>query len=291
MNKYDLEKKNTVIRRRISGDIYNLSDKIFIFDVYCGLCNQMLDIHLGINYCLKNNIKFTFRYASFRKDDLVTFYNINFGDLFDMTFLNQFDLYVDINTLDLNAQNTYNFDSVLHAPYMLKQHVRYLQYIKQPYIVIRGIFSLILDTPIIVNIYPLIHPVPKIMNIYNDICANLELNDNKYNFLHYRYEHDFVIGHQLKDIQTLGTIINKVSFKNDNYKIYVASSNIKSVLNTVNTNKILIYKNEDSLESLNFEERAFIDFMIGKKSVEIYGHPRSSFSVLLNLLKNTNNYY
>ena len=173
---------------------------------------------------------------------------------------------------------------------MLKHNIRYLQYIKQPYIAIRGIFTLILDTPIIVNIYPLILPAPKVMNIYNDICASLELNKEEYNFLHYRYEHDFVIGHQLTDIQTLGTIINKVAFKNDN-KIYVASSNIKSVLNTVNTSKILIYKNEDALKALNFEELAFIDFMIGKNSIEVYGHPRSSFSAVLNILKGTNNYY
>ena len=129
------------------------------------------------------------------------------------------------------------------------------------------------------------------MIIYNDICTNLKLDDDKFNFLHYRYERDFVIGHQLNDIQTLGSIINKVTFKNDNYEIYIASSNIKNLLNTVNTNKKIIFKNEDALESLNFEERAFIDFMIGKKSVEIYGHPRSSFSGVLNILKNTNNYY
>jgi len=291
MNKYHLDKKINIIRRKISGEVYNLSDKIFIFDVFCGLCNQMLDIHLGINYCLKNNIRFTFRYASFRKDDLTTFYNVNFEDLFDKSFLNQFDLYVDINTLDLNAQNTYNYNSVLHAPHMLKYNIKYLQYIKQPYIAIRGIFTLILDTPIIINIYPLILPSPKIMIIYNDICTNLKLDDDKFNFLHYRYERDFVIGHQLNDIQTLGSIINKVTFKNDNYEIYIASSNIKNLLNTVNTNKKIIFKNEDALESLNFEERAFIDFMIGKKSVEIYGHPRSSFSGVLNILKNTNNYY
>jgi len=49
-----------------------LSDKIIIFDTYGGLCNQFYDIQNSINFCLKNNIKFTFRYASFRNDNLVS---------------------------------------------------------------------------------------------------------------------------------------------------------------------------------------------------------------------------
>jgi hypothetical protein len=45
------------------------------------------------------------------------------------------------------------------------------------------------------------------------------------------------------------------------------------------------------LLDLNFEQRAFIDYMFGLNSVECFGHSNSSFSVMINNLKNTNNYY
>ena len=37
-----------------------------IFDTYAGLCNQMYDINAAINFCMINNIEFTFRYAALR---------------------------------------------------------------------------------------------------------------------------------------------------------------------------------------------------------------------------------
>ena len=45
------------------------------------------------------------------------------------------------------------------------------------------------------------------------------------------------------------------------------------------------------LMDLNFEQRAFIDYMFGINSVECHGHSKSSFSVMINNIKNTNNYY
>ena len=44
-------------------------------------------------------------------------------------------------------------------------------------------------------------------------------------------------------------------------------------------------------DNLNFEELAFIDFMIGKNAQQVIGHSKSSFSVILNSSHNTNNYY
>ena len=51
---------NNIHIQHMNNDIY---DKIIIFDTFCGLCNQFYDIQKGINFCLKNNIKFTFRYS------------------------------------------------------------------------------------------------------------------------------------------------------------------------------------------------------------------------------------
>jgi hypothetical protein len=55
--------------------------------------------------------------------------------------------------------------------------------------------------------------------------------------------------------------------------------------------KNIIYKSAKITDGLNFEEAAFIDFMIGKEAAEVYGHHNSSFSVLLNFSNVTNNYY
>jgi hypothetical protein len=290
MNKYLLDKKCISLRRKESGTYYNLLDKILIFDTFFGLCNQIFDIHYGINYCLKNNIKFTFRYANFRKDDLITFYNVNFDELFDTSFLKDIDLYVDINTLELNDNNTCNFNDNIRAQTLLKNNIKYLKYIKQPYIVLKGIFPLIENVEICKDILSIIRPSPKIIKIYNNIYNKLGLNENPYNFFHYRYEKDFTLLHQLSATTSLELLLNKIQFKNNTYKIYLASSNIKNILKNIKFDH-LIYKNEDELSELNFEERAFIDFMIGKYSVEVYGHPMSSFSHTLNRLKNTQNFY
>ena len=51
---------------------------IVIFDTFGGLCNQMYDIQCGINFCIYNNIKFSFRYCSFRNTNLTSWYNEKF---------------------------------------------------------------------------------------------------------------------------------------------------------------------------------------------------------------------
>jgi hypothetical protein len=285
MNKYSRE-KNNISKYRKFGITYNLSDKIIIFDTYFGLCNQIYDIHHGIKYCVENNIKFTFRYANFRKDDLLTYYNVNFEDLFDISLFKNINLYVDLHTFDLNKTNTYNLDTNIIATKLLKHNIKYIQTIKEPYIVIKGMFQLINNKEINTDILNIIQPAPKIMEIYKNICNKLKL-DKPYNFLHYRYEHDFTSLHNISNTASLDIILNKIKFKNNEDNIYLASSNIKNILKNNN----LIYKNESELKELNFEERAFIDFMIGKNSREIYGHPKSSFSWILNKLKGTENYY
>jgi len=251
----------------------------------------MCDIQYGINFCLKNNIRFTFRYASFRKDDLITFYNVNFDELFDTSFLSSIDLYVNINTLNLNNDNTDNFNSIINANTFLKNNIKFLKYIKKPYVVLKGIFSLIKDIEISKNILSIIQPSPKIMNIYKNTFYKLGLNNEPYNFIHYRYEHDFRSGHRLKNIPSLKLIVKSTTFKNNKYKIYIAASDINKLLSNIDTTEELCCKNEEELKELNYEQRAFIDFMFGMSSIEVYGHPMSSFSIVLNTLKNTNNYY
>ena len=54
---------------------------------------------------------------------------------------------------------------------------------------------------------------------------------------------------------------------------------------------IVSQKQREDFGHINFEELAFIDFMIGKNAMQVYGHKNSSFSVLLNAAHNSNNYY
>ena len=87
-------------------------------------------------------------------------------------------------------------------------------------------------------------------------------------------------------------VLNVQRCKNNNLKIFIATSNIKNLIDLNNCKyKNLIYKNDDMLLDLNFEQRAFIDYMFGLNSVECFGHRQSSFSVMINRIKQTNNYY
>ena len=78
--------------------------------------------------------------------------------------------------------------------------------------------------------------------------------------------------------------------------IYIFILNLNNIKQLINTNDpeisdIILFKNDDELSEYNYEEKAFIDYMFGLNSNEIYGHKNSSFSHMLNGLKGTNNFY
>ena len=167
------------------------------------------------------------------------------------------------------------------------------------YIIIKQMFSIYDFKNIKNDIYSIIQPNNKLMNIYLHI-KKLILPE-KYNLIHYRYESDFTGFFNISNIQSLDYLIDNIHFKNKNLKIYVACSNLKSLAKTEYllkdfneyTNIIIKddYLEKYKLNNLNFEEKAFIDFMIGKNAEEVYGHNKSSFSLLLNFMKNTHNFY
>jgi hypothetical protein len=135
----------------------------------------------------------------------------------------------------------------------------------------------------------------RLMDVYNIIKTKMGINNQQYNFIHYRYESDFVnhfkITH-MKDLKSTILIV-KSKFKNPNLKIYIATTNIRNLID-VNDSEIcdiIMTKNEDELKDLNFEEKAFIDYMFGLNSSEVFGHSKSSFSHMLNNIKNTSNFY
>ena len=83
-------------------------------------------------------------------------------------------------------------------------------------------------------------------------------------------------------------------FKDGDLPIYLAISSAAKIYSSKlseKNKKIIFFKDETELQSFNFEELAFIDFMIGMMANEVFGHSRSSFSYLVNQHKNTKNFY
>ena len=352
---------------------------IIIFDIYNGLCNQILEINCCINFCITNNIQFTFRNASFRKEDLVTFFDVDFYNLFQLDF--EHPLFVKLSDCNYNENNTYNFASKTCPEFMVlgctnKEIISQLESYNKDYIVLKRFWPIIIQLPSDINIIPKIKPCKKIQDEYNEIKKKLRLSADNYNFLHYRYEHDFANCFNINNLYNLDELIENINFKDKSLPIYIASTNIQNLLKKKHDNIVYkegnvqfnweeylslnpdivacgirteqqaknhylyygikekrkyknddfnwegylsvntdlpqagitteqqakdhylmlgrkegrSYKNSDCI-GFNFEECAFIDYLFGLESREVYGHNKSSFSVLLNMSKSTNNYY
>ncbi len=297
---------------------------ILVFDTYCGLCNQIADINQAINYCLVNNYKFTFRFASFRKDDFKTFYFVDFNKLFNEDFLKTFDNYIEYKTLNVNENNSLNYNKPMKANDFNKMNIMIHDYImnaNMEYIIFCQFSFYNFDKIIIKDIRELIKPSNELINIYNDIKKSLNIQE--YNMIHYRHESDFINHFKITDLKSLDYLINNIKFKKT-LPIYIASTNIINLLENIcvrrhsknlfectrtkrepihseigepfpngaaHTYDNIIFKDEESLSFLNFEQKAFIDFLFGINSVEVYGNIKSSFSKLLNNIKKTKNYY
>jgi hypothetical protein len=271
---------------------------IVIFDTFAGLCNQFFDIYCGINFCIINNIKFTFRYCSFRiPDNLNGWYNSDFNSLFDLsTIFKQYEhLYVDFSTLNLTSDNTYNFESLCAIQLFSNNYVNEIKNISKEYIILKQFWSISMPhTEIVDNLYPRIKPSKRLMDLYENIKNKVLQNNEEYNFIHYRFESDF-LNHFNVTVEPLENILLNIKnkFKNPELKIYIATSNIKQNidLQTSKLSQIIVFKDDDELTDYNFEEKAMIDFMFGLNSNEVFGNRRSSFSVILNYIKDTSNFY
>ena len=269
---------------------------IIIFDTYGGLCNQFYDIMNGINFCLIHNIHFTFRYCDFRNDNLIGWFQSPFETIFNLNFLDKYKLYINYDEIKdkITNENCYNFNDRITSYNDFNDENILDQLIKlnKEYVVLYQFWAVYKFKHLIDNqIYMHILPCDNIMKKYIEIKNNI-IGDEPYNFIHYRYEIDFVNYFNL-NVEKLDILIDKINFKNNNLKLFIATSNIKNLIdiNDKSKYKNLIYKDDDMLLDLNFEQRAFIDYMFGLGSVECYGHSKSSFSVMINDMKQTNNYY
>lgn len=266
-----------------------------IFDTYAGLCNQMYDIQAAINFCIINNIQFSFRFASLRKkNDLTQWYNIDFNQLFDDNFIDT-ELYIPFHKLILTEENTYNFNDTRRCIEWLNRDraiIPQLDRIEKSYIVLKQFWSIYQNFKDIENFYPNLKPCKRLLDIYNSIMKSLP---KKYNLIHYRYEDDFIRHFKIENHPKLCSLIETTQFKQKDLPIYIAAFDIANIPKNYLSKEIscfgnVIYKKQIHRD-LNFEELAFIDFMIGKNAQQVIGHSKSSFSVILNSSHNTNNYY
>ena len=216
---------------------------ILIFDTYGGLCNQMYDIHAAINYCLLHNIEFSFRYSCLRyKHDLTKWYDVPFNELFNDDFIDT-KLYIPINKLDCNNENTFLF-------YNKKRCIEWLNYekalfpqldkINKKYIILRQFWSVCKEMHYTINLFQNIIPCRKLLNIYNEIKFTLP---EKYNYIHYRYEDDFITHFAIKNHRSLCNIIESNIFKNNDLITYIAAYNIENIPKKYMKKDITKYKN------------------------------------------------
>jgi hypothetical protein len=272
---------------------------LLIFDTYGGLCNQFYDILCAINFCEINKIPFTFRHASLRNKDLVSWFNVKFSDLFDTSFLKDFSFYVKYDDIlnKINHKNTFNYYGNLCCIQMLNTNSDLLEQIfalGKEYVVLKQFFGVYACGKIIhFNILNTLMPSKHIYDKYLEIEKNmitLRGNEN-YNFIHYRYESDFINCFQINNMQQLSQLIHNNKFKNPNLKIWIATTDIEKLLHVPLFKNKILFKNETELSNFNFEEKAFIDFLFGKKAQEVIGHSKSCFSQTLNNFKGTKNFY
>jgi hypothetical protein len=272
---------------------------ILVIDTFGGLCNQMMDIKSIVSFADKYNFNFSFRFANFRNYDLLSWYNVNFNELFDDSFLIDNINYIKFNEISkkINNKNSFNFESRCVTKLFNKTNNNVLsnqiKEINKDFIILKQFWCLFDWSDNVKNINIL--PNKKIKDIY-DKYSFLTFQNNKYNFIHFRFEDDFKNYFNLSDNDLdLELISNKIKFKND-YPTYLATYyNLLSIKNKEICKKNNFINKDEFInteyKSINYEERAFIDYLIGLNADEVYGHNKSSFSTTLNTIKKTNNYY
>jgi len=301
-----------------------MNSSILIFNLSGGLTDMKKNLLSISIFCETNNYYFTIKYCSAKPQDIYfneiidetikkNGYMYDFKELFDeKTFLiyknyisydNIKNKIYDINTF--NFYSIYDVKSIFHdklkRDYLIENHKKLIHDSTKEYEYIYmgnhfhfissiNIYKYLID----IEFHKSIIPNKKIID-----ALNLFLNEVKYpyNFIHYRYEKDMVdLVNTVSKFKNnlLDDILNLNFFENNNLPIYIASTDIENFYeNKLTLKKIEDYNNifYNKNKFPFFDENAFFDFMIGLKSVEVLGYSNSGFSILLNELKKTKNYY
>ena len=274
---------------------------ILIFDTFGGLCNQILDIQCAIHFSIFNQYSFTFRFCSFRnKDNIKLFFDQPFCKLFNKKKFSIYSNYIDYEIIkkDINTNNTFNYQNKKAIEIFKNENevINHLKHMKSKYIILKQFFAIKNFKHQLQKYNFKIKPNNHLFTIFLHLKKNIL--PSKYNYIHFKYENNNFFN---SCVYSIDSLLKRLNFKNNQLKIYIACSNIKILSKTyLLINDIYSYKNilfkddfiiQNNLNYLNPEELAFIDFLIGINSCEVFGHKKSLFSSLLNNFKQSNNYY
>jgi hypothetical protein len=301
-----------------------MNNSVLIFNLSGGLTDMKKNLLSIKIFCENNNYNFTIKNCSAKPQDnnLNKFipesvknndYMYDVKELFDeKTFLiyKNYISYDDVKD-KITDINTFNFFSIYNVGsifsdkntknYLIKNHKKIIYDSTKDFefIYMGNHFHFIGDICISKYLYDVefhnsVIPNKKIIDSVNSFKNEIKTN---YNFIHYRYESDMMIHvnkiSKFKHI-LLDDIFNLNFFEKKDLPLYIATTNIeelyknKHVLKNIEDyNNIFYNKNK----FIYFNENAFFDFMIGLNSDKILGFSKSGFSITMNRLKNTNNYY
>ena len=179
-----------------------MNNIILIIDLYGGLVNQIHNINNTIKFCLLYNYYFSFRYCSFRNNNLISWNNVEFNNLFNENCYINIDNYIKYELLDSNENNTYNYNSVIFTNKIIDININpkncFDKYNKK-YIVLKypcmlGIYNLNYNY----SEYGICLSNNKIKLKFENIIEQLFNKNEEYNFIHYRYEIDFIKAYNIE---------------------------------------------------------------------------------------------
>jgi hypothetical protein len=258
-----------------------------VIDCHCGLVNQFYDISATVGFCSAHELTFSFRSCSFRhENNLSSWFVKPFHYLFSDHLLKTHPKYVPYEAIEnlVTKDNSYNQTNTKTAVSFLSRNnlIEQIRNLDKEYIFIKQLWPVVGPPVIPGKFIHYVQPNPEIIDIFHSLKQQLFGENEQYNCLHYRYEGDFT-RHFKITVDSLDVVFEKkIKFDNPELRTYVATSSISKLIDLSDPKyKNIVYKDEDKLNFLNFEQRAYVDFLICCSSKQAYGHSLSSFSRVL----------
>jgi hypothetical protein len=301
-----------------------MNSSILIFNLTGGLTDMKKNL-ISINiFCENNNFYFTIKYCSAKPQDsnfsnLIpdnikkNNYQYDVKELFDEETFLIYKNYIPYENIEneVSDSNTFNFLSIHNVNsifqdkdrrnFLIENHKEIIYNAAKDFkfIYIGNHFYFISSIDVNSYLYSIefnksVIPNKKILNEFNKFINEVKY---PYNFIHYRYEEDMVkYVNSVSEFKVilLNDILESNLFKNNNLPIYIATSDIENLYkNKMISKKIEEYDNifYNKNKFVYFNENAVFDFMVGLNAIEIFGFRKSGFSIVLNNLKDTKNYY
>jgi len=270
---------------------------VLVLDAHGGLCNQMMDIDSLVKFATLNGFKFAFQHCSHRNQNLTSWKPAPFSMLFDEEYLQELPGYLSCCEILFKGRKTWNSERKRLVELIKNSDELINIAMNYDYLFIKQGWPVLGFPNIGVDLKQRIKPSQSILTKYKTLRLNLP---EKYNFLHYRYEHDFISYYSAESPENTFPILQEILdanlFSNTDIPIYIAASGLDTLPKShlkedITQHKNILFTNEKKIDDFNFEASAYLDFLIGERAVEVFGHSKSSFSNRLNDIKDSRNFY